>query len=231
MFKNYYYLTKPGIVYGNIFAALAVFLFASRWQFSLMLLFATVFGMALVVASACVFNNWYDRGIDSKMPRTKARPLVSGAISPQNAFVYGGVLGIIGFATLYFGANALAETCAFAGWFVYVFCYTPLKHKSSFALYVGAVAGAMPVVAGYAAGAGTLDVAALILFILMFLWQLPHFWAIAVYRFDEYSAAGVPLSVKKSPTENQKRFARKIFFGSLVVLVVGCVVIALIPFL
>lgn len=229
MLSAYYRLIKPGIVYGNAFAALAGFLFASRWHFGFGLFAAAMLGVAFVVASACVFNNYFDHDIDQKMPRTKDRPLASGAVSPGSALWYGGVLFVIGFCLLYFFVNVLSVAAAFVGWFVYVFCYTPLKHKSSLALYVGAVAGAMPIVIGYVAGSGKLDRATLILFILFFLWQLPHFLAIATYRFDEYAAAGVPLSLRHAPSPRQKVFARRVFFASLWVLVVGCVLIALLP--
>src|ERR1700677_2937261 len=98
--KAYYELAKPGIVYGNAFTTLAAFLFASRWHFSLSLLSGTLFGIALVVGSACVFNNYLDRAIDLKMSRTKERALVTGAIGTLGALLYGSVLGFLGSALL-----------------------------------------------------------------------------------------------------------------------------------
>lgn len=230
MFKDYYQLTKPGIVYGNLLTTLAAFLFASKWEFSTGLFLATMVGMALVIASACVFNNYFDRSIDAKMSRTKARPLVAGAVSPRAAFWYAMALAFVGFALLYICVNILTALVALAGFIIYVCIYTPLKPLNSLALYVGAVAGAAPVVAGYTAVADKLDLTAFFLFAFLFLWQLPHFWAISVYRYDEYAAAGVPLSVRK-PSNKKKRLARSIFFASLIVLVLFCLFIALLPLL
>jgi protoheme IX farnesyltransferase len=230
MLKAYYQLTKPGIVYGNVFTTLCAFLFTSRWMFSWQLFFATMIGVALVIASACVFNNYFDRDIDSKMTRTKSRPLVSGSISPRAALVYGVVLAVIGFVLLYIYVNVLTTLVILAGFVVYVFWYTPLKHHSGLAVYVGAIAGAMPIVAGYTAVTASLDLTALLLFTFLFIWQLPHFFAIAAYRYDEYATAGVPLLVKH-PTDKQKKLGRKVFLTSLIVLVFFCVVLAFWPLL
>jgi protoheme IX farnesyltransferase len=185
-------------------------------------------GVALVIASACVFNNYFDRDIDAKMTRTKDRPSVSGTVSPRAALIYGAVLGLAGFVLLYIYVNALTTYLILVGFFVYVFWYTPLKPCSASAVYVGAVAGAAPIVAGYTAVTDRIDWVALFLFLFLFVWQLPHFFAIAAYRYDEYAAAGVPLLVRH-PTARHKRLGRQIFFGSLVVLVVFCIVLALQP--
>jgi protoheme IX farnesyltransferase len=99
MIKTYYRLTKPGIVYGNVFTTLAAYLFASRWHVVPLLFFATLIGLGLVIASACVFNNYLDRDIDRKMARTKDRTLVTGGVSPHNALAYGTLLGLIGFSS------------------------------------------------------------------------------------------------------------------------------------
>src|ERR1700690_3354562 len=107
MLKKYYQLAKPGIVYGNVFTTIAAFLFASRWHFTLLLFAATVIGIALVIASACVFNNYRDRDIDRKMIRTKDRALVSGAISVKSALAYGAVLGCCGAVLLLVCVNIL----------------------------------------------------------------------------------------------------------------------------
>lgn len=230
MIKEYYRLTKPGIVYGNVFTTLAAFLFASHWHIGSALLFGTLVGLALVIASACVFNNYFDIDIDKKMARTKARALVSGAISGQSALAYGTVLGLVGLYLLYTYTNVLTAAIALAGFVVYVCVYTPLKPRSALAVFVGAVAGAVPIVVGYTAVTNRLDLTALILFVCLFVWQLPHFIAIAVYRFDEYAAAGVPLLVTK-PTEQQKLLGKRVFLSSLIVLVVFCVVLAAVPLL
>ncbi len=230
MIKTYYHLAKPGIVYGNVFTTLAAFLFASHWHFALVPFAATMLGIALVIGSACVSNNYLDREIDKKMSRTKERALATGAISTAAALTYAVVLGLFGLFRLYVCVNVLTAGIALLGFVVYVGVYTPLKPRSALAVYVGAIAGAVPIVVGYTAVSNRLDLTALFLFACLFLWQLPHFVGISVYRFEEYTAAGIPLLVTK-PTEQQKRTGRTVFLSSLIVLVVFCIALALAPLL
>lgn len=183
-------------------------------------------GLALVIGSACVFNNYYDRDIDKKMLRTSTRGIASGKISGRSALLYAAILGVLGMYILYFYTTEFAYAAALAGFVVYVFAYTPLKHKTPYALFVGAIAGATPPVVGYAAATGTINTAALWLFIFLFLWQLPHFLGIAAYRYEEYAAAGVPLFINK-PTEHGKKIGRVVFYLSLVVLLAWCGVLML----
>lgn len=219
--NEYLQLIKPGIVVSNALTAAAAFVFASRhlvgfisWPaFSLMFL-----GLAAVIGSACVFNNVADRGIDARMARTALRAVAAGTVSPGAARVFGGALLLAG-VVLLLGVNFLALGAALGGFVVYVFFYTPLKPKNPGALFVGAVAGAVPPLVGYAAAANELDGAAYLLFAFMFLWQLPHFWAIARYRWDEYKNAGVPLLARPPKNAQERQNARAIFIGSLVVLV------------
>ncbi len=225
--QKYYRLTKPGIIYGNALMFAAGFFLGSWDGVEWGLFFEALLGLSLVIAGACVFNNYADRELDKKMERTKNRSLVTGAISPRAAYIYGMVLAIAGFSILYFFSTYLSFLVALIGFATYVFVYTPLKPKTSFALYIGAVAGATPPVVGYTAITGTFDLWALGLFVALFLWQLPHFIAIATYRYEEYAAAGVPLTVKRTPTDIEKKRAKKIFFASLVVLLVACLGIAL----
>jgi protoheme IX farnesyltransferase len=131
----------------------------------------------------------------------------------------------LGAATLIAGSalinlvNPLAMWLGLVGWAFYALFYTPLKHYSGTALYVGAVAGAMPPVVGYVAASGHLDVWAAFLFAALYLWQLPHFIAIAYFRFDEYAAAGVPMLMSR-PSDTARTRARKVFYASLIVLLV-----------
>lgn len=225
--RTYYRLTKPGIIYGNALMFAAGFFLGSWDGVNWPLFFEALLGLSFVMASACVFNNYADRELDKKMERTKSRSLVTGAISPNAAYIYGLVLALIGFGALYFFSSYLSFLIALIGFATYVFLYTPLKPKTSFALYIGAVAGATPPVVGYTAITGNFDWWALLLFVAMFLWQLPHFVAIATYRYEEYTAAGVPLTVKRQPTEEEKKKAKKIFALSLVILLAACLGIAL----
>jgi protoheme IX farnesyltransferase len=196
MIKDYYKLAKPGIVYGNVFTTIAAFLFACGAhysRFSLSLFLAAVFGIALVIASACVFNNYIDRDIDRKMKRTSNRALVTGKISVRNALTYGTVLGLLGLVLLLVCANLLTACIALFGFFSYVVLYGIAKRRSYWGALVGSIPGAVPIVVGYTAVANQLDVTALILFFVLVFWQMPHFYAIAIYRLDEYKEAGIPV--------------------------------------
>lgn len=199
LLKDYYQLTKPGIIYGNAITVVAGFLLASRGHIDWVLLFATLVGLSLVVASGCVFNNYIDRDIDALMERTKNRVMVSGGISPRNALVYASILGIIGLAVLYFYTNLLTAAMALLGLFVYVVVYSLwLKRTSTHGTIVGSISGAMPPVVGYLAVTGSIDLGAVILFFILALWQMPHSFAIALYRLEDYTKAGIPvLPVKK----------------------------------
>lgn len=218
----YYNLTKPGIIYGNSLVAAAAFFYASDGALNWVLFLATIAGLACVIASACVFNNYYDRHIDAKMERTQSRAFVVGAVGHRSALLFASALIIAGTVLLGVWTNTVAPIAALAGFFSYVLLYTPLKHKSPYALFVGAFAGATPPVVGYAAASGRIDEAAAALFAFLFLWQLPHFLAISVYRGHEYASAGVPLFMRGHYTPAQKQFARGVFKASLVVLLVWC---------
>jgi len=204
--KEYYELTKPGIVYGNALTVLAGFLLASRGHISIWLLIATIVGVSLVIASACVFNNYIDRDIDKKMSRTKKRALVTGDISSQTALVYATVLGVVGFALLALYVNVLVVWLGLFAMVMYVAVYGFAKRRSVWGTVVGSVSGAIPPVAGYVAVVNTFDLGALLLFIILTLWQMPHFYAIAMYRRDEYAAAGIPvLAVKKGMKASRRQ--------------------------
>jgi protoheme IX farnesyltransferase len=222
----YYRLTKPGIVYGNALVAAAGFTYASRGAFNWSLFGYAMVGLSLVVASASVCNNYYDRDIDKKMARTSARPLAVGRISNTAALVFGAAIGLAGILLLFFFTTLPAFAVALAGWVVYVFLYTPLKHITPHALWVGAVAGAMPPVAGYAAVTNSLDYASLWLFIFLFVWQVPHFLGIAAYRYDDYAAAHIPLLLNR-PSAWTKKVGRFVFYISLIALLAWCAALML----
>lgn len=193
MLAKYYWLCKPGIVYGNTITAAAGFLFAAGTQIEWRDFFALVAGIALVIAAACVFNNILDRGMDAKMARTKRRALVEGTISKPAAVAYGAVLLAAGFAVLGFYTNELALLTALLGFLVYVGLYTPAKRFTTYATEIGSIAGAVPITAGYVAARGEFDLGALLVFLALTFWQMPHFYAIAVRRQKEYAAASVPV--------------------------------------
>lgn len=198
LLKQYYYLTKPGIIYGNALPALAGFFLASKHHVHLSLLFFMIVGLSLVIASACVFNNYLDRNIDAAMQRTKHRALVSKQISPSSALIYGSVLGIIGALILDIHTTILTMLIALLGFVVYVVFYGVGKRRSPLGTLIGSVAGAVPPVVGYTAVTNQLDSTAVILFFILVFWQMPHFYGIALYRYKDYKNAGLPvLPVKK----------------------------------
>lgn len=196
--REYYRLTKPGIVYGNDLSAIAGFFLASKKHIDIGLFVAMLIGVSLVIASACVFNNFLDYKIDQKMARTKKRALVQGTISRQTAFIYGLVLGLIGLGLLLIFANWLTAAIALAGMFFYVVVYGWGKRATVHGTLIGSISGATPPVIGYAAVTNHLDWAALLLFLILTAWQMPHFYAIAIFRSKDYAAAHIPvLPVKK----------------------------------
>ncbi|MEI6805672.1 MAG: heme o synthase [Myxococcaceae bacterium] len=198
MMKTYYYLTKPGIIMGNLVTTAGGFFLASKGVVDYSLLLATFIGLALVIGSACVLNNYTDQDIDRQMERTKNRALVTGVISGKSALIFAAVLGFSGFFTFAFFCNWLTAGVALVGFLIYVLLYAMMKLRSIHGTFVGSLAGAVPPVIGYCSVSNRLDIAALLLFVILVFWQMPHFFAIALYRFQDYFAASIPLlPVKK----------------------------------
>ncbi|EMI4412637.1 heme o synthase [Serratia bockelmannii] len=194
MIKQYLQVTKPGIIFGNLISVVGGFLLASKGSIDYPLFLATLVGVSLVVASGCVFNNYIDRDIDKKMERTKNRVLVKGLIAPSVTLVYATVLGIAGFALLYIAANPLAMWLAVMGFVVYVGVYSLyMKRHSVYGTLIGSLSGAAPPVIGYCAVTNEFDAGALILLAIFSLWQMPHSYAIAIFRFKDYQAANIPV--------------------------------------
>lgn len=194
MLKKYLFLTKPGILFGNFITTLGGFFLAAQGSIDILLLLLTLIGTTLVVASGCVVNNVIDQDIDTKMQRTQNRALVKKTISPTVALVYAFVLGVMGFSILWFGINGYAFLFAMIGFIVYVGFYSLwTKRTSIHQTVIGSISGASPPVIGYTAVTHQFDVAALLLLLAYALWQMPHSWAIAIYRFDDYKNAGIPI--------------------------------------
>ena len=197
--KHFIQITKPGIIFGNVLSVAGGFFLASKGHVDFGLFLIAMIGTSLVVASGCVFNNCIDRDIDLKMERTKNRVLVQGLVSLKLALAYATVLGVVGVGLLYYKANPLAALFAVIGFVIYVGFYTLyLKRKSVHGTLVGSLSGAMPPVIGYVAVSNSFDLAALTLLVMFSLWQMPHSYAIAIFRFNDYLAASIPvLPVKR----------------------------------
>ncbi len=219
MIQSYYRLTKPGIIRGNLLSAFAGFLLAARGNVDIGLLLAVLLGTALIIACGCVINNYLDRGIDKKMNRTKERALVTGEISVRNALLFATVLGLLGFAVLLIWVNVLTALVGFVGLFSYVVLYGIGKRKTIHGTLIGTISGSVPPVAGYTAVTNQLDTGALLLFLILVCWQMPHFYAIAMYRLKDYKAAGLPVMPAMKGVETTKRY---ILFYIVCFTVVSC---------
>jgi protoheme IX farnesyltransferase len=204
--SRYYSLAKPGIVYGNLITVLAGYLFAAKSDPDVLTLVFTSVGISLVIASGCVVNNIIDIDIDAKMQRTKDRVLVRGLISPSRAYLYALFLGSIGAYLLGAKSGGLALLFALVGLFFYVFVYSLwAKRAGAYGTLLGSVSGAMPIMVGYAAGGGALDLVALLLFLIMVVWQMPHSYAIAVMRLSDYEHARIPVLPVEKGVARAKR--------------------------
>lgn len=199
LIKRFLSLTKPGIIFGNLITVLGGFFLGSRTNINYGILIATVLGISLIIASGCVVNNYIDRDIDKLMDRTKNRVLAQGLISGKTALLYAFILGILGILILSLKTNLLTVLIAILGLFVYVVIYSLwLKRRSLFGTIVGSISGSVPPVVGYCAVTNRFDLGAALLFLILTFWQMPHSYAIGIYRLNDYKSANIPiLPVKK----------------------------------
>ncbi len=189
--KDYLALTKPRITWLILMSTGVGYFFGLRSDWTLPALFHTLLGTALLASGTAALNQWYERGEDARMRRTQGRPLPQGRIAPRAALLFGLALSLGGFLELWLGVNLLAGLLGALTVAMYLLLYTPLKTRSPLSTTVGAFPGAMPPLIGYAAASGTLTAEAWTLYVILFLWQFPHFLAIAwMYRTD-YERAGI----------------------------------------
>ncbi|MCW2778860.1 MAG: protoheme farnesyltransferase [Frankiales bacterium] len=190
----YVALTKPRVIELLLVTTVPTMVLAARGLPSLGLVLATLLGGSLAAASANALNCWYDQDIDVLMHRTERRPLARDAVSSRAALVFGLVLGVLSFAVLAVTTNLLSAWLAVATIAFYVLVYTMvLKRRTSQNVVWGGVAGCMPVVIGWSAVTGSVSLAPLVLFAVIFLWTPPHTWALAMRYREDYAAAGVPM--------------------------------------
>ncbi len=204
-------LTKPRISVLSVATAAAGLALAPGTA-SARLAFLTLFGTLLLVGSASTLNMFLERDVDGKMARTRGRPLPAGRLAPSLALWFGLIQAAVAIPMLWLGANALTGALGALALVLYVLVYTPLKRKTTLSLLIGAVPGAMPPLLGWTAATGSVSVAALAVFGVMFFWQVPHFIAIALFRTDDYVGAGL----KILPAEVGPVAARKQLFVYLV---------------
>jgi protoheme IX farnesyltransferase len=188
---DYLDLTKPRIAVMSLFTVAVGFLLGSAPTFAFELFFHTLLGTALVAAGAGAMNHYLERHTDSRMHRTRNRPLPSGRLSTFEVFIFGQVLAFAGIVYLMLLVpNRSAMFMAAMTFFIYIGIYTPLKQMTSLNTLVGAIPGALPPLIGWCAARGVLTPEALSLFLILFVWQLPHFLAIAWMYREDYARGG-----------------------------------------
>lgn len=198
--NDYAELARPRIA-ALIMVAVAVSAYVASWsQANLPVLLHAMFGTLLVAASAGAINQWIERFADAAMPRTADRPLASGRMSLLEAGIFAAVTLIVGLAWLTIAAGPLAAAWALATWGIYCWIYTPLKYRSPLNTAVGAVSGALPIAIGWAAGGGAFDLRVAGLLSVLFLWQFPHFMAIAWLYRRQYERAGMQMLTVVDPS-------------------------------
>jgi len=190
---DYVELTKPRITLTVVMTSLVGYVMGSRGPISLPGLALALAGVALVGSGASALNMLLERRTDALMLRTRNRPLAAGRLRVTDALLFGLGLTAAGLAVLRFGTGAMSALVALLTWSTYLFAYTPLKTRTSLSTIVGAFPGALPPVIGWAAARGHVDPGAVVLFAILFLWQIPHFLAIAwIYR-EDYARGGLPM--------------------------------------
>ncbi len=223
--KRYIQVAKPGIVLGNLITAAAGFFVAAKGRIDLAVLLPSLFGISLVVASGCVLNNVVDKDLDRKMARTRNRVLAKGVMPAKTAVCYAAILGIGGTTLLCAASNRLALAIVVSGFAVYVGAYSlVLKRRFAYAAWIGSLAGAAPPLAGYCAASDRFDLPAWIMLAVFSLWQIPHAYAIAVFRFDDYAAAGIPVlpAAQDTPAVKKRIAASIIAFLAAALMLTFC---------
>ncbi|PKO45876.1 MAG: protoheme IX farnesyltransferase [Betaproteobacteria bacterium HGW-Betaproteobacteria-22] len=193
-FKNFFPLCKPRVTSLIVFTALIGMFLATPSMVPLPLLLATTVGIAFASGAAAAFNCLIEHKIDANMARTRARPLPTGQVSSNETIIFATMLGGTGLAILYIYVNPLTMWLTFATFVGYAVIYTIfLKPATPMNIVIGGASGAMPPILGWAAVTNTISPESLIMFLIIFAWTPPHFWALALYRRDEYAKVGMPM--------------------------------------
>jgi protoheme IX farnesyltransferase len=194
LLKSYYILCKPNVVYMMLICALVGMLLAEDSVSSVSNIIISLLGIALCSGSAAAINQVVDRKADASMTRTDQRPLPQGELSPFHASCFAFVIGLVGALILYFFVNTLTMLLTLASLIGYAFIYTIyLKRATPQNIVIGGLAGAAPPLLGWAAISNTIEPFALLLVLIIFAWTPPHFWALAIYRKDEYAKESIPM--------------------------------------
>ena len=193
LLKSYYNLCKPNVVYMMLITALVGMLLAQEELPSLYTIFISLLGIALCSGSAAAINQVIDRNADASMNRTDQRPLPQGDLTPLHATIFATIIGFLGALILYVFVNTLTMYLTIASLIGYAFVYTVyLKRATPQNIVIGGLAGAIPLL-GWTSITNSIDAYALLLVLIIFIWTPPHFWALAIYRKDEYAKESIPM--------------------------------------
>jgi protoheme IX farnesyltransferase len=212
----YISLTKPDVSFLVLITTAAGYYMGARGSVDWLRLVHTVFATMLIAAGTAALNHYIERESDGHMRRTASRPLPSGVLQPREALWFGVALCVAGAVYLYFAAGALAAGLGVATCLSYLLAYTPLKKRTVWATFVGAFPGAIPPMIGWAAATGSLDRGAWLLFGILFLWQFPHFHAIAWMYREDYARAGI-LMLPVVDKQGTRTFRQIIFTAAALV--------------
>ena len=213
-------LVKARLTLLVLLTTAAGFYLGSESPINYVALFHVVFGTAAAAAGAAALNQWWERRVDALMRRTKMRPIPAGRMPPLQALALGIVLSVFGVAYLAIVCNALTATLTAITVAIYIFAYTPLKRASTANTAVGAVPGAIPPMIGWAAARGNIGAGAWALFAIVFLWQLPHFFAIAWMYREDYSRAGFRM-ISSDDCSGERSASQSVFFCILLLVIAG----------
>lgn len=222
--RDYYELTKPRVVMLIVFTAVVgMFLAVPGWPGATAMLFGTI-GIGMAASAAAVFNHVLDARIDIHMLRTRGRPLPEGRVSESNALAFASAICVLSMIVLWFLVNPLTAVLTFASLIGYAVIYTVfLKRATPQNIVIGGAAGAAPPVLGWTAVTGEITSSALLLFLIIFVWTPPHFWALAIARKDEYAKVGIPML----PVTHGEEYTRL----HILLYTILLVVITIIPYL
>jgi protoheme IX farnesyltransferase len=214
--KHYIALTKPRITWLILMSTGMGYFFGLTGAVNLWALFHTILGTGLIASGTAALNQWYEREADARMRRTDQRPLPTGQMDARKAFAFGVLLSVLGFVELGLGVNWLSAGLGLFTLMTYLCLYTPLKQISPVSTTIGAVPGAMPPLIGFAAASGTLTAEAWILYAILFVWQFPHFYAIAWMYREDYERAGIKMLPVVEP-DGESTVRQMLFFSALLI--------------
>lgn len=214
---GYVELTKPRLTLLALLTTLAGFCLGSVDRINPVRLLVVLAGTGLLGAGLAALNQYFERRVDAIMPRTDRRPLPSGRLRPFEALGFGAVACGAGIPILFFAVNPLTAALGCLTTVLYLSAYMPMKRVTPYCTLVGAIPGALPSVMGYTAAAGAFDSGATILFLILFLWQLPHFMAIALFYREEYRAAGMPMLPVIDPHGRRTACQIMLYTGALLI--------------